>query len=156
MNWNDLNQPDCPLWMVLRPEIRWIPSDTDGVCLWGKEPNIDPTKTYRYQSNTTVSFFPQYLMPIENLPVGPAIIERPHKWKVPDKDTPIDAKCLTLTNGRWSRQHWAGKSASGKLQYWAGGGTRWTTSTKFECGVIFLADPDDPGRVPPDDFYPRE
>ena len=88
---------------------------------------------------------------IAGVPDSPdSLIERPHVWRYPGPDTPIDAPVwwwhAEFAENRWMRAHWAGPG-----RIFANGHTSWTADGRVwsEFTHAILADADHPDKVPP-------
>lgn len=132
------------MWAMFSPEVVRI-----------EKKHQSPLITMYRRGQRAIYNIPFDLFAVTGIPDGDCTIERPYEWQVPTKDTPMDAPCFRRKcGGSWIRAHFAGRGHAESFMVWDNGQSSWTSAQKTMWKYVVLADPTNPDRVPPEDFYP--
>ena len=136
-------------WACLRPEIRWTAVDATGDEYGFPRKPIVRISTWNTAEADTCFVLEGLDVDDRNaVPWKDSLIERPHEWKVPDENTPNDAKVWMRSRVTgWVKRHFAAV-VHGQFFAWANGHTSWTNTHQSQWDYCVLADPADPDHEP--------
>lgn len=140
-------------WACLRKEIRWTAVDSTGD-EYGYADRPAVVGDYWGSDGDMYELDGLAIDDRQAVPWNESLIERPHEWQVPTKNTPIDAKVWVRSRVTgWVKRHFAAV-VHGQFFAWANGHTSWTNTHQSQWDYCVLADPADPDREPPSDYVP--